>query len=219
MSSLCVPSRISASIYRNAFLGLLGAFLLLTPVGARADIYHVTLINVTFTATCLGGGATCTEVVNGFGDYNSATDVAFNLSVNLTGSLNASLNAYGTPVCTAPGCLGSNVLYDPNTVPGLNPIEFNPDIPMQGFNAPTPQPLIGGPNGTLLFVPGMCGGDQPPGVCGSIGTFPGNGMISYQLTSGTYTSVDLSVPEPDSAILVVTGILGLLTQRGYRKFL
>jgi hypothetical protein len=195
---------------------LLGAFLLLSPVGARADIYHVTFNNVTFTATCIGGGATCTEVINGFGDYNSATDAAFNLSINLTGSLNASLDAYGTPVCTAPGCLGK-VIYDPNALLGFNPIEFNPGI--QNFNAPTPLPLIGGPTGTLLFVPGACGGDQPSGVCGSNGTFPGNGMIDYQLTSGTYTSVDLSAPEPDSVILVVTGILGLLTQRGCRKFL
>jgi hypothetical protein len=209
--SLCVHSRIST--YRNTVLGLLGAFLLLNPVGARADIYHITLINVTFTATCIGGGATCTEVINGSGDYNSATDVAFNLSLNLTGSLNASLDAYGTPVCTAPGCLGK-VIYDPNALPGLKPIEFNAGI--QNFNAPTPLPLIGGPTGTLLFIPGACGGDQPK--CNTTGAFPSNEASDYQLFSGTYTSIDVA-PEPGSAILLVTGMLGLLTQRGCRKFL
>jgi hypothetical protein len=217
VSSLCLHSRISASACRNAFLGLLGAFLLLNPLCARADVYLVTFYNATFTATCIGGG-TCTEVVNGSGDYNPITDIASNLSISLTGTLNASLDAYGTPICTAPGCLGSNALYDPNALPGFNPIEFNPNINKNkdDFNAPTPQPLPGGISGSLLFIPGSCGGDQPK--CGTTGAFPGNGATDYTLTSGTYTSVDVSTPEPGSAILVVTGILGLLAQRG-RRFL
>ena len=216
ISSLLVQSRISASACRNAFLGLLGASLLLSPLSACADVYLVTLYNVTFTGPCVGGG-TCTEVINGSGDYDPIANVATNLSVSLTGSLNASLDAYGAPPCTAPGCLNltsAKNLYDPNATPGLNPIEFNPNI--DNFDAPTPQSLIGGPSGALLFVPGMCGGDQP--ACNTPAAFLGNGAIDYELTSGTYTSVDLSTPEPGSAILVVTGILGLLSQRTRRRF-
>jgi hypothetical protein len=208
--------RISATACRTALLGLLGALLLLNPPHARADIYYVTFYNVTFTATCIGGGV-CTEVINGSGDYDPIADVASNILINMTGTLNASLDAYGTPTCTAPGCFNtsqSKVLYDPNALPGFNSIEFSPDI--DNFNAPTPEPLLVGPNGALLFVPNMCGGDQP--ACNTTGAFPGNSMTPYQLTSGTYTSVDLSAPEPGSAILVVTGILGLLSQRSLRKF-
>src|SRR5215831_20801310 len=157
--SLGVLSRIS--IYRNTFLALLGAFLFLNPVGARADIYHITLINVTFTATCIGGG-TCTEVVNGSADYNTIADTISNLSATLTGTLNVSFAFGFPPQCTVPGCLGTGsgrILYDPNALPGFNPIEL--DVETSTFDAPTPQALIGGPDGTLLFVPGSCGGDQP----------------------------------------------------------
>lgn len=204
-----VPLRTSASACRYAILGLLGALLLLSPVGARADTFYITFFNVTFTATCIGGG-TCTEVINGSGLYDPIANTATG-SLSLTGSLNASL-IYGTPpLCTAPGCLKPPILYDPNALPGYNPIEFFAALPT--FDAPTPQPLAGGVNGALLFVPNMCGGDQP--LCNTPGAFPGNGPSDYLLTSGTYTSVDVTTPEPPSLILFATGvgILGLVSIR------
>ena len=194
---------------RRALLGLL---LIFGAVCARADTYEVTFINVTFSATCIGGG-TCTEVINGSGLYDPATDTASKVSIVLTGTLNASLNSYGAPTCTAPGCLQPNVLYDSGALPGFNPIEFSPAIAM--FDAPTPQPLLPGAGGAILFVPGQCGGDQP--ACNSNGAFPGGPNADYTLTSGTYTSVDLgpSAPEPASAFLLVTGaaIAGFLGRR------
>ena len=208
-----VPYRISASACRYAVLGLLG-ILLLSPVGARADTFYITFTNVTFSATCIGGGP-CTEVINGSGLYDPVANTATG-SLSLTGSLNASL-IYGTPPqCTAPGCLQAPVLYDPNALPGFNPIEFFAALPT--FDAPTPQPLAGGVNGALLFVPGMCGGDQPQ--CNTTGAFPGNGATDYLLASGTYTSVDVSTPEPPSLILFTTGagILGLSIRRTCASF-
>lgn len=220
----CVQSHIPAIRCRGVLLGLLGAILLLNPSAARADVYSINFQNVTFTATCIGSKNTCTEVINGSGLYDPVTDTAWNISIQMTGTLNVSLDTYGTPTCNAPGCLsgsgstGSRVLYDPNALPGFNPIEFTPNLGDQ-FNAPTPQPLLGGPSGSLLFVPGMCGGDQP--ACNTTGAFPGNGQTDYELTSGTYTSVDVGpdpVPEPDSIILLVTGtgFLGLLSHRTRR---
>ncbi len=110
--------------------------------------------------------------------------------------------------------LSGSVLYDSNVQPGFNPIEFLPNLPT--LNAPSPQSLSGGPNGSLLFVPFQCGGDQP--ACNTPGAFPGNGMMDYMLTSGTYTSVDLGpspVPEPGSVMLVTTGVsmLGWMFRR------
>lgn len=192
--------------------------LLLCAVGARADIYDITFTDVTFTATCIGGG-TCTEVINGSGLYDSVANTAWNLEIDLTGTLNASLDVYGDPSCSGPpGCLNPPVLYDTGTVSGFNPIEFAPILPT--LNAPTPQPLAGGPSGSLLFVPNHCGGDNPD--CDSIGTFPGNGLIDYQLTSGTYTSVDLGpspVPEPVAAILVMAGlpVIGFLKRTARKR--
>lgn len=214
--SLSGHSRISASIGRNAFLGLLGAFLLLSPVGARADIYHLTFTNVTFTATCIGGG-TCTEVFNGSADYDNIADTTANLLATLTGTLNVSFAFGFPPQCNVPGCFGTGsgrFLYDPNALPGFNPIELDVEAPT--FDAPSPIALSGGPNGSLLFVPGGCGGDQPK--CNTTGAFPGNANTDYQLTSGTYTSVDIGpspVPEPGSSIFFATGMamLGLLSIR------
>jgi hypothetical protein len=207
VSSLCLHSRISASACRNAFLGLLGAFLLLNPVGARADIYHLTFTNVTFTATCIGGG-TCTEVFNGSADYDNIADTTANLSATLTGTLNVSFVFGFPPQCNVPGCFGTSsgrFLYDPNALPGFNPIELDVEAPT--FVAPSPIALSGGPDGTLLFVPGGCGGDQPK--CNTAGAFPGNPNTDYQLTSGTYTSVYIGpspVPEPGSSVLFATGM-------------
>jgi len=196
----------------SCLIAFLTALFLLCPTGAHADTYQITFINVIFTATCIGGG-TCTEVINGSGLYDPASDTAWDISIQMTGTLNASLDSYGTPTCTAPGCLsgsgvtGSRVLYDPNASPGFNPIEFNPNLGNQ-FDAPTPQALTGGPNGTLLFVPNMCGGDQP--ACNTTGAFPGNSATPYQLTSGTYTSVDIGpspVPEPATVLQIISGLL------------
>jgi hypothetical protein len=209
----------------SGLLALLGAFCLFCATDAHADTYQITFMNVTFTATCIGGG-TCTEVINGSGLYDPVSDTAWDLSIQMTGTLNASLNIYGAPICTAPGCLsgtgatGNNVLYDPNTLLGFNPIEFEPNLGNQ-FDVPTPQPLIGGPNGTLLFVPGMCGGDQS--ACNSTGAFPGNSTTAYELTSGTYTSVDVGsspVPEPATVLQIISGLLpiaGLTLRKRSRR--
>jgi hypothetical protein len=207
------PSRIPAL---SICLGTLFAvLLLLSPVDALGDVYNVTFYNVTFSGPCVNSKAICTEVINGSGLYDPVADTTSNLSIQMTGSLNASLNAYGNPACNATGCLSPNVLYDPNALPGFNPIEFKPNLGNQ-FVAPTPQPLVGGASGTLLFVPGMCGGDQS--ACNTTGAFQGNGQIDYELTSGTYTSVDVGpspVPEPTSFILLLTGsgMTGLLARR------
>jgi hypothetical protein len=214
IQTTCVQSCVLASSCRNALFGLLGVFLLFCPVGARADIYYVTITNATFTATCIGGSGTCTEIINGTGFYDPVTNTASDVSVSFTGTLNGSLDIYGTPTCTASGCIPGPILYDAAALPGFNPIEFSPDI--DNFNAPTPQPLLAGPTGAELFVPGQCGGDQP--ACNTTGAFPGNGAIDYFLTSGTYTSVDVGpspVPEPGSFILLTTGagMLGLLSRR------
>ena len=184
------------------------------PACAHADIYNVTIINATFTATCIGGG-TCTEIINGSGLYDPVANTATNVSVTFAGTLHGTLDAYGSPTCTASGCITGNVLYDTNALPGFNPIEFAPDI--NNFNAPTPLPLLAGTSGAELFVPGQCGGDQP--ACTTTGAFPGNGALDYFLISGTYTSVDVGpspVPEPGSVVLLTTGA-GMLTWLSRRR--
>jgi hypothetical protein len=196
--------------------------LLLCPTGARADSFLITVINATFSTTCIGGLGTCTEVVNGSGLYNAATNTGSDLSMTLTGTggLNASLdgnyfNGSGTNPCVdnSPICLpsGLSFFYDSGAVSGDDPIEFHIDASSFGLNAPTPEPLVGGPGGTELAVAGLCGGDQPS--CGQTGTFPSG---NYNLSSGTYTSVDESAaPEPSSVVLLLTGIvmLGLPSRR------
>ena len=88
------------------------------------------------------------------------------------------------------------------------------------LDAPTPEPVMGGPDGTLLFVPRRCGGDQP--ACGTAGSFPGHNLIDYEVTTGTYTSVDLgpsSTPEPGTVILLFTGlsVIGLAARSALRE--
>lgn len=196
-------------------LAFVALSMLLDASQALADIYNVTFINVTFSATCIGGTGTCTEVVNGSGLYDSVAKTGSGGSINLTGSLNVPFNAYGNPPCTAPGCLQGGVLYDSGTLPGFNPIEFSPTLPT--FDAPTPVALTGGSNGTLLFVPGACGGNQPN--CNKPGAFPGGSNADYELTSGTYTSVDVGpspTPEPGSWTLLLCGFGLLAVLRRFR---
>jgi hypothetical protein len=201
----------------SAFFLILGAVLLLHPSAARADIFDVTFINVTFTGPCVGGG-TCTETINGSGLFDSATVTASALTgIQLTGTLNTSLDAFGVPVCSsAPGCIAGHLLYDPNALPGFNPIEFEPNLDLT-INASTPQPIPGGPGGALLFIPGMCGGDIA--ACNTAGAFLGNGAIDLEVTSGSYTAVDLGpspVPEPGSLMLLTTGV-GVLRWMSSRR--
>lgn len=196
-------------------IALIALFVLLGAASVRADVYEITFINVTFSATCIGGTGTCTEVVNGSGLYDSVAKTGSDSSINLTGSLNVPLNTLGTPPCTAPGCLHGSVLYDSGTLPGFNPIEFSPTLPT--FDAPTPEALTGGSNGTGLFVPHGCGGNQPN--CNQPGAFPGGPNADYEMTSGTYTSVDVSphpTPEPASWALLLCGLGALVALR--RRF-
>jgi hypothetical protein len=188
---------------------------LLCAAGARADaIYDITIINATFSATCIGGSGTCTEVVNGSILYDSTANTASNVSFQITGSLNASLDGFyngsGTPpYCALIGCKGPDFAYDLGALPGHDPIEFSPTV---GLNASTPQPLELGPNGSTLYVPALCGGDQS--LCNMTGSFPGGANTDYQLTSGTYTSV-ATTPEPSSVTFLAIGIatLGFLSLR------
>jgi|HubBroStandDraft_5_1064220.scaffolds.fasta_scaffold394720_1 hypothetical protein len=189
--------------------------LLFCAMGARADVFDITIINATFSATCIGGVGTCTEVVNGsfLGDVVNQT--ASSVSMALTGTLDVPL-VFGTPTCTNMIlCLGDRDFYYQG-VPGDNPIEFSPSF--LSFNEPTPVPLLGGPDGTALFIPGLCGGGVA--ACNTVGTFPtGN---DYALTSGFYTSVDMGpspTPEATSAFLVAIGVatLGLLSRRKLRS--
>jgi hypothetical protein len=195
---------------------LIALFALVGAAGARADVYDITFINVTFSTTCIGGTGTCTEIINGSGLYDSGTKSASGLSVLLVGSLNASLDAFGAPpLCVTSGCFGPPVLYDSGVLPGYQPIEFSPTLPT--FDAPTPEPLGGGPNGTELFVPGMCGGDQPN--CNQPGAFPGGPAADYEMASRMYTSVDVSpgaVPEPGSYALLLCGLVALMTAGRWR---
>jgi hypothetical protein len=186
----------------------------LCPLNARADVFRVTFINVTFSATCIGQTGACAEVINGSGLYDPATDTAWDISIHMAGSLNASLNAYGSPACNNPTlCLGGGVLYDANALSGFNPIEFSPILP--GFsrsmpvNVPTPQPIATGPSGSLLFIPYYCGGDQP--ACRDSGTFPVG--ADFQAQSGMYTAVDTSAPEPAAALLFSLGMTGIAILR------
>ena len=217
IQSLCVPSRILRSVGGWALFAIAGAVVLFCPAAARADVYYINVYNVTFNGPCVGGG-TCTEtVVHGTGYYDPALNEAWDVSAPLTGSLNVMFGVYGTPaVCSAPGCLGTPVFYDPNADPTYNPIEISFGIP--NFDAPVPTHLA--PNGTLLFVPYMCGNDQPK--CNQPGAFLGNGAVDVEASAlegeSYYTSVDIGpdpLPEPSSLVLLTTGVMGLLARRGF----
>jgi hypothetical protein len=177
-----------------------------------ANILNLTIINATFSAPCVGGGSTCTEVINGSAVFNTASGAFTNASLGLTGTLAASLNSFApAPFCVSPDCLqGGGYFYDSGVLPAHDPIEFGSAL--SALITSSPLPLVGGPNGTALYVPALCGGDQP--LCNKIGSFPAG---SFDLTSGSYTLVDItsSVPEPTAGILLVTGaaLLGLLRRK------
>ena len=132
--------------------------LLVCATGVRADVFAVTIINATFSATCFGGSGICTEVVNGSALYDSIAGTASSVSMSLTGTLNVPL-VFGDPPCANVNlCLTGGFFYYLG-VPGDNPIEFGPALAMSDpLNQPSPVPLAGGPDGTALFIPGQCGG-------------------------------------------------------------
>jgi hypothetical protein len=200
-----VQRRASGSGSRIALIAVMALF---CEVGARADIINITITNATFEATCVGGSGTCTEVINGSFDYNTATG-AGSISMTLAGTL-AGTFALGPVACTGSLCFGSsNQIYIPPAV-GQNPIEFSPSIqpcPPPGFTAPPGGGNLCGGDPDLetgFIVPVNCGGNQPN--CGAIGSFPGG--ANYALFSGSYTAVDLTTtPEPNFRMLTGIGLL------------
>lgn len=195
--------------------------------GARADIIDFTIMNATYQATCVGGG-TCMEVINGSFLANTAVNpiAPYNISLSLTGTLNATLDGFGTPpVCNQPSCTEPPVFYDLNALSGQSPIEWNPTLPV--IPALTPTALGGGSDGSLLTVPTGCGGDHPG--CNATGSFPASSTAIYQLVSGTYTAIDETVSlqggsPSDPVILVnstpVAQVTGTITggQEDYYSF-
>ena len=157
---------------------------------ARGSLLTLTIINATFSATCIGGGTTCTEVVNGSAAIDTATNTISGITLQLTGTLALSLNSFAPaagplPVCVSPLCLpGGDFFYHSPTISGQDPIEFGPALPSVAITS-SPQPLVGGPTGTGFYIPSNCGGNQP--LCNSVGSFPSGDFV---LLSGTYTLVN-----------------------------
>jgi hypothetical protein len=175
---------------------------------ARADVIGlVTINNATYQATCVGGGGTCTEVVNGTFEGDLTTGVIFEASLQLTGTLTASLDGWfpGNGMCTGPGCL-DGAFYDLNATSDNNPIEFSPTLD----TIPEPVPTNIDFATSSLFIPTLSGGDQPN--CSVTGNFP-SGNVDYKPISGTYTAV--LAPEPSAVILFATGltVLALMPRR------
>jgi len=181
-------------------------------------MFDVSFINATFSTPCYEDAtSSCSEVVNGTGTFDSVSGEVSDVSLSLAGSLTASLDGWydgtGTNPCvvTSSFCLTPDLFYDLNALPADNPIEFSPTITV--LDAPTPVALTGGADGTLLFISGLCGGDQAN--CRTEGDFPSG---DFQLTSGTYTSVDVSnpsTPEPGTVFLALAGmaVTGVLRRR------
>jgi hypothetical protein len=101
-------------------LALVAGFLLLGAAGARADIYDISVSNVTYSAICVGGTGTCTEVINGSALYDSVARTASLLAVSLTGTATsgnpytATLDEYGAVAACAssPNSTTPPYLYD-----------------------------------------------------------------------------------------------------------
>ena len=135
--------------------------LLFSAAGARATVIDITFNDATFSATCVGGSGTCTEVVNGslLLDTVALTTTG---SAQLVGTLTATLVPGPTPFCVSPGCLGSDAFFDPGVLPSPDPIEFglvlNSIAPANG-----PVSLVGlqPGNPTVLYVPALCGVTNP----------------------------------------------------------
>jgi hypothetical protein len=203
-------SVVSGSDFRLALLGVI----LLFCAAARADIFSVTFTNVTFSETCIGGGGTCTEVINGSGDYDSVSQTASLISIDLTGTALsghpyvANFNSFGSDAACAssPGSTTPPYLYDSGANPSDCAIQFNPTVDLTA-TGPT---NLG--SGSLLFIPTLCGGDQTS--CGQTGDFP---VGDFEHISGTSTSVDLGpspVPEPTTFFpMLGLGVVFLLLRR------
>jgi hypothetical protein len=192
-------------------IGLAALTLLFGSATARADaIGLVTITDATYQATCVGGGGTCTEVVNGTFEGDLTTGAIFAVSLQLTGTLTASLDGWfpGTGTCTGTGCL-DGAFYDLNATPGDNPIEFSPTLDTIPELVPTNIDFAT----SSLFIPTLCGGDQPG--CNVTGSFP-SGNVDYKPISGTYTAVVLA-PEPNAVILVATGLTLLAFMRRRKR--
>lgn len=187
----CLPWRASGSGSRLALVTLV---LLLGAGGARADLFDITFTNVTFSASCVGGG-TCSEVVNGSVLFDSVAFTLSSVSLQLTGSYSATLIPGPAPHCASPLCLPPIYSYDSGANPSDDPIEFSPDLPT--LFAPTPTALV---SDTALYIPSLCGGDQA--TCGAAGNFPVG--ADFESPSGTFTSIDVTTPEPNSAIPLMT---------------
>ena len=217
-SAAYLQRRASGSGSRVALIAVIALFCV---AGARADIIDITVMNATFEATCVGEGSNCKEVVNGSGLLDTVAGTLSDVSFQLTGTLNASLVPGPPPSCVSPGCLNGG-LYDSGVLSGHDPIEFGLVLnypPLSSLLTTTPVSLVGlqPGNPTVLFVPALCGGDQP--LCNTAQAFPGGPNADYALVSGTYTAVDegpSSVPEPSSVILLVTGValLGFRSRSG-----
>jgi hypothetical protein len=198
----------AASKFQMALVVLILVF---SAAGARATVIDLTINDATFSATCVGGSGTCTEVVNGSLLLDTVT-LTKTASAQLTGTLTASLVLGPPPSCVSPNCLGSDAFYDSGVLPSHDPIEFglvlNSLAPTNGSVS-----LVGlqPGNPTVLYVPALCGGDQPN--CNAPGSFPGGG--DYALVSGTYSIADINTPEPNSVSLLVTGVamLGFMMRR------
>ena len=130
------------------------------------------------------------------------------MSLQLTGTLSAFLDGYfsGEGTCTGPGCL-DGTFYDLNATSGKNPIEFSPTLD----TIPEPVPTNIDFATSSLYIPTLCGGDQPN--CNVTGSFP-SGNVDYKPITGTYTAVLVS-PEPSAFILLATGLtmLALMPRR------
>lgn len=155
---------------------------------ARADVYLFTINNATYSAPCIGGNGTCTEVINGtfLGNLGAGSPVVSAVNLNMTGTLNTTLDGWGAPPqCNAAACTEPPLFYDANALSGVNPIEWNPTMD----TIPATGPTAFGP-GTSLFIPFSCGGDVAS--CGQTGVFPGSATVDYQVISGAYTAIDVT---------------------------
>src|ERR1039457_4797198 len=102
---------------------------ILCAAGARADMIGVTVTGATYSAPCVGGTGTCTEVINGSFILDTSTITASSILLSMTGSLTAALDSFGTPfVCLQGGCTSPPLFWDSGANPAIAPIEWNPTL-------------------------------------------------------------------------------------------